>query len=115
MGSPTGLRSFPSLNRLRIRPEVTTPGTDPDTVGIVVRVERHPVRFLDLGCPRPVLSTDENLLGFQVLVNVFMTMGLLPCTGLPLPFFSYGGSSLVVVMWCVGMVQNVHMRRYMFR
>jgi len=55
-----------------------------------------------------------SLFAFQTLVNVLMTTGLLPCTGLPLPFLSYGGSNLLMVMWGVGMIQNVYMRRYMF-
>ena len=48
---------------------------------------------------------------FQVLVNVGMTMGIMPVTGLPLPFISYGGNSLLVNFLAVGMVLNVGMRR----
>jgi len=56
----------------------------------------------------------SSLFAFQILVNVLMTTGLLPCTGLPLPFLSYGGSNLLMVMWGTGAIQNVYMRRYMF-
>ena len=43
----------------------------------------------------------------QVLVNVGMTLGLMPITGLTLPFVSYGGSSLLVSMMAVGLLNNV--------
>jgi rod shape determining protein RodA len=49
---------------------------------------------------------------WQVFQNVAMTVGLMPVTGLPLPFISYGGSSLVTFFALLGLVQNVHMRRY---
>ena len=49
---------------------------------------------------------------WQVFQNVAMTIGLMPVTGLPLPFISYGGSGLVTFFAMFGLVQNVHMRRY---
>lgn len=52
------------------------------------------------------------MLLWQVFQNVAMTIGLMPITGLPLPFVSYGGSGLVTYFALVGLVQNVHMRRY---
>lgn len=48
---------------------------------------------------------------FHVLENVGMNLGLLPVTGIPLPFFSYGGSNLVTNMMAYGMVLSVDMRR----
>lgn len=48
---------------------------------------------------------------FHVLINVGMTLGVMPVTGLPLPFASAGGSSLVTNLLGVGIVLNVHMRR----
>ncbi|HOS19468.1 MAG TPA: FtsW/RodA/SpoVE family cell cycle protein, partial [Clostridia bacterium] len=40
-----------------------------------------------------------------------MTMGLMPVTGIPLPFISYGGSNLLTSMIAVGIVEGVWMRR----
>ena len=48
-----------------------------------------------------------SMFAVQVLVNVSMTMGLMPITGLTLPFVSYGGSSLVVSMVAIGLLNNV--------
>jgi rod shape determining protein RodA len=47
---------------------------------------------------------------FQAFVNVGMTLGIMPVTGLPLPFVSYGGSSMFANMIAVGLLNNVHMR-----
>lgn len=48
---------------------------------------------------------------FQVYINIGMTIGIMPITGLPLPFFSYGGTSLLINMLAVGMILSVNMRR----
>ncbi len=48
--------------------------------------------------------------GFQAFENIGMTIGIMPVTGLPLPFVSYGGSSMFASMLAVGLLQNVHMR-----
>ncbi len=48
---------------------------------------------------------------FHVLVNVGMTIGVMPVTGIPLPFVSYGGSSLLTNAVAVGILLNVYMRR----
>jgi rod shape determining protein RodA len=50
------------------------------------------------------------LIFFQTVVSVGMNLNLLPVTGLPLPFVSYGGSSLVSMMFAVGLAQSVVMR-----
>lgn len=52
------------------------------------------------------------MFSFQVFENVGMTMGIMPITGIPLPFLSYGGSSAFVSFACVGLVANVSMRRF---
>jgi rod shape determining protein RodA len=51
---------------------------------------------------------------WQVIVNVGMTTGLMPVVGIPLPFFSYGGSSMFCLLLGIGLVMNVSMRRYFF-
>jgi rod shape determining protein RodA len=49
---------------------------------------------------------------FQVVENVGMAVGLMPITGIPLPFMSYGSSALVTNMGGVGMLLSVWSRRY---
>jgi rod shape determining protein RodA len=48
---------------------------------------------------------------FQVLVNVGMVVGLAPVTGIPLPFISYGGASLVSLFAGLGTLQSTNLRR----
>ena len=50
------------------------------------------------------------ILGFQAFVNVGMTIGVMPITGVPLPLLSYGGSSVLVTFICLGLLQSVHLR-----
>ena len=47
---------------------------------------------------------------FQTFENIGMTMGLMPMTGVPLPFMSYGGSSMFANLVGLGLLQNVHVR-----
>ena len=54
------------------------------------------------------------LFSVQAIVNVAMTIGLVPITGLTLPFISYGGTSIVVTVAMIGLLQNIYMRRFMF-
>ncbi|MGI6626790.1 MAG: rod shape-determining protein RodA [Bacillota bacterium] len=49
---------------------------------------------------------------FQILVNIGMTMGIMPVTGIPLPFLSYGGTALMVNAFSIGLVLNVSWKRY---
>ena len=49
---------------------------------------------------------------FHFLINVGMTMGIMPITGIPLIFMSYGGSSLLSAMTGMGLVLSIHVRRY---
>ncbi len=48
---------------------------------------------------------------FQIFINVGMTLGIMPVTGIPLPFMSYGGSALVMNLLCVGLLMNIYLRR----
>src|ERR1700746_3001561 len=47
---------------------------------------------------------------FQSFVNIGMTVGIMPVTGLPLPFVSYGGASMFADCMAIGLLQNIHMR-----
>jgi cell division protein FtsW len=47
------------------------------------------------------------MIGFQALINMLVVMGLLPTKGLTLPFLSYGGSSLLLNMICIGILMNI--------
>ncbi|MCJ7437880.1 MAG: rod shape-determining protein RodA [Acidimicrobiia bacterium] len=49
---------------------------------------------------------------FMIFENMGMTMGIMPVTGIPLPFMSYGGSALVTCCACVGVVQNIYANRF---
>jgi len=51
-----------------------------------------------------------SMLMFQIFENIGMTMGIMPITGIPLPFMTYGGSSLLTNMIAIGLVLNIGMR-----
>jgi len=51
---------------------------------------------------------------WQAVINIGMTTGMLPVVGIPLPFFSYGGSSLLCLLLGIGLTMNVSMRRFYF-
>jgi rod shape determining protein RodA len=53
-----------------------------------------------------------SMLVFQIFQNVGMAMGIMPITGITLPFMSYGGSSAIASWLAIGLVLNVHMRRF---
>ena len=72
-----------------------------------------------------ILTISKNLFGtliaggilamlmFQVFVNVGMTIGIMPITGVPLPLLSYGGSSVLVTFIAVGLLQSIHIQARM--
>lgn len=49
-------------------------------------------------------------IGFQAFQNIGMCLGIMPVTGVPLPFVSYGGSSMFAGMLAIGLLQNIHAR-----
>ena len=53
------------------------------------------------------------MLMFQVFVNIGMTVGIMPITGVPLPLISYGGSSVVVTFIAFGLLQSIHIQARM--
>lgn len=54
-----------------------------------------------------------SVLFFHIFVNIGMTVGVAPVTGLPLPFISYGGSFLLSIMLMLGVVQNISRNKYL--
>jgi rod shape determining protein RodA len=72
-----------------------------------------------------ILTMSKNLYGtliaggilamlmFQVFVNVGMTIGIMPITGVPLPLMSYGGSSVLVTFIALGLLQSIHIQARM--
>lgn len=53
-----------------------------------------------------------SMFAIQMFVNVGMVIGIMPITGIALPFLSYGGSSMLTMFLAVGMLETVHMRRF---
>jgi rod shape determining protein RodA len=54
------------------------------------------------------------MLSVYILFNIGMTAGLTPVVGLPLPLFSYGGSSMLATMIAIGLLLNIRMRRFLY-
>ena len=51
------------------------------------------------------------MIGFQVFVNIGMTIGIMPITGIPLPLMSYGGSHTLTTLVAIGLLLGIHRRR----
>ena len=51
------------------------------------------------------------MFAFHIFINVGMTMGLVPVTGIPLPFVSYGGSAMLTNMAAIGIILGVSIRK----
>jgi rod shape determining protein RodA len=70
------------------------------------------------GCKDPfgtILAVGvTGIIFWQSFINIGMVMGLMPVVGVPLPFVSYGGSSVMSMMCCIGLLMNISMRRFMF-
>lgn len=54
------------------------------------------------------------MLCWHIIINIGMVIGLFPVVGVPLPFFSYGGTSMVTSMIGIGILLSIRMRRFMF-
>jgi rod shape determining protein RodA len=54
------------------------------------------------------------MVGIQAIINLGMTMGLLPVVGVPLPLISYGGTSVVMTMFAIGLLINIKIHRSLF-
>jgi len=59
-----------------------------------------------------VAAGIASMFAIQMFVNIGMVIGIMPITGIPLPFMSYGGSSILVSFAAIGMLESIHMRRF---
>ncbi len=59
-----------------------------------------------------IAAGTVGLLALQVLVNIGMTIGIMPVTGMPLPFVSYGTNAIIAFFLLIGLLLNIHMRRF---
>ena len=95
-------------------------GEEYGVIGMVILVA---IYFLFLTRILYIAQTSKDLYGslivmgilsmfiYQFVQNIGMTMGIMPVTGLPLPFVSYGGSSMLMSMISIGLVENVASKR----
>lgn len=77
---------------------------------ILVRCMRTAIKAQEL-FGRLLAAGIGALIFTHVFINIAMTVGLMPITGLPLPLMSYGGSFMVTTMAALGLVQSVYLRR----
>ena len=61
---------------------------------------------------RAIAAGIAGMFFFHITVNLGMTMGIMPVTGVPLPMFSYGGSSLMANLIAIGLLEGISMRRH---
>ncbi|MBI5555979.1 MAG: rod shape-determining protein RodA, partial [Elusimicrobia bacterium] len=61
-----------------------------------------------------VATGTVTMFAFHILLNIGMTLGIMPITGVPLPLVSYGGSSLVMNMLAIGILLNIRMKRFYY-
>jgi rod shape determining protein RodA len=59
-----------------------------------------------------VAAGIASMFAVQMFVNIGMVIGIMPITGIPLPFLSYGGTSILVSFAAIGLLENIHMRRF---
>jgi rod shape determining protein RodA len=59
-----------------------------------------------------ICSGFVSMFAFSLALNMGMCLGVIPVAGIPLPLISYGGSSLAITLWSLGIVANVYARRY---
>lgn len=55
------------------------------------------------------------LISWEVFINIGMVLGVLPVVGIPLPFLSYGGSAMIVLLTAIGLLMNVSVRRFILQ
>ncbi len=80
---------------------------------LIYKMLRVVVKSKDLFSMLLVLGVTSQIL-FHTIINIGMVVGLFPVVGIPLPLFSYGGSSVLSTMFSLGIVLGVSMRRFAF-
>jgi rod shape determining protein RodA len=68
-------------------------------IGVSLRTQDKYARLVAAGLTTTIF--------FYVAINLMMVMGLAPVVGIPLPFMSYGGSSMLTVMLCIGIIMAI--------
>jgi len=89
---------------------------------IVLLIAYGMLLYYGLSIARSTKSSFSSLLAlgiilglfFQVFVNVGMVMGLMPVVGIPLPLMSYGGTSMIITLASLGILQNIHRSSFVF-
>jgi rod shape determining protein RodA len=56
-----------------------------------------------------------SLIGWQMVINLGMVLGMMPVVGIPLPFISYGGSAMFTLLGAIGLLMNVSVRRFILQ
>jgi rod shape determining protein RodA len=115
-----------SQNKLNILPERTTDfafsvlAEEWGFLGVIVVIILYILLFYRL---ISLMISSEDLKSYLMMamivsiiftnfmINMFMVLGLAPVTGLPLPFFSYGGSSMITNLALIGLANNIYKRR----
>jgi rod shape determining protein RodA len=62
-----------------------------------------------------VATGITTMFAFYAVINIGMVMGMMPVTGVPLPFLSYGGSSIFSSFCAIGILCSIHIRRHMYQ
>ena len=73
-------------------------------IDIVLKANDRGGSLMAIGC--------TTMIAFHFFYNAAMTLGMTPIVGIPMPFFSYGGSSLIANYTAMGILMSIHMRRY---
>jgi len=55
-----------------------------------------------------------SIFALYCVINIGMTIGIVPVVGIPLPFMSYGGTSLITTLFSLGILFNIKRKRYLF-
>jgi rod shape determining protein RodA len=127
-GQKTGLGSHAFQTRLNFLPANDTDfvfAAVGETYGFVGAAVVLSLYALLIWRSLRILTMSKNLFGtliaggilamlmFQIFVNVGMTIGIMPITGVPLPLLSYGGSSVIVTFIAIGLLQSIYIQARM--